>query len=102
MATESRFIPSGPTTAEQTFPVLSGAQMERMARHGKRRSIDVGEVLVKAGEPLAQFYIVVSGRIEVFRKSPVGDEYVLAVTTGQFSGEVSLLSGRRALITAVV
>ena len=99
MATESRFVPS---RAEHTFPVLSEAQIGRLAAHGSRRSIHVGEVLVKSGEPLAHFYVVVAGRIELFRHSPVGDEFVVAVTAGQFSGEVNLLSGRRALITAVV
>src|SRR6266496_5498738 len=101
MATESRFIPAGPSAAEQIFPVLTQAQIERLAAHGKVRKIHVGEVMVKAGEPLARFYVVISGRIELFRKLPAGEEFVLAITAGQFSGEVSLLSGHRALLTAV-
>src|SRR4051812_13303112 len=102
MATESRFVPTGPSAAEQTFPVLSAAQLQRIAAHGKRREMQVGEVMLKAGDPLSRSYVVLSGRIDLYRQSPAGLEFVTSITPGQFSGEVSLLSGRRALVTAIV
>jgi thioredoxin reductase (NADPH) len=101
MATEPRFRPSG-TSAEHTFPVLTPAQINRLAAHGKPRKIHAGEVMLNAGEKLSHFYVVIAGRIELFRQSSSGDELVTAIEAGQFSGEISLLSGRRALVTARV
>lgn len=86
----------------QMFPILSQSQMERIAVHGRRRSVQFGELLVEAGAEAVPFFVVVAGTVEIVL--PTGDaETLIAVHgPGQFTGEVQMLSGRRALVLARV
>ena len=88
-----------PTAADETFPTLSAAQIARVASHGKVRRVESGDVLLKAGEHAEQFFVVTAGRIEIVRQTEAGEQLVIDLLPGQFSGEVSTLSGRRALVT---
>lgn len=90
--------PSLPSRADQTFPTLTPAQIARVAAHGSVRPIRGGEVLVEAGDAVVPFFVVTAGRVEIVR--PCGEEETLVavVGAGQFTGEVTLLSGRRALV----
>jgi len=84
------------------FPQLTPAQIARVAAHGRTRTMQQGEVLFDVGDPAVQFLLVLSGQIESVRQLPEGDELVAVHNPGQFSGEVSLLAGRRALVRARV
>ena len=86
-------------SADQTFPTLTAAQMERLASHGKKRRVETGEVLLAAGEKTERLFLVTAGRVKGFRQSATGEELVAVVGPGQFTGEVSMLSGRRAFLT---
>jgi thioredoxin reductase (NADPH) len=57
-----------------------------------------GEVLVEAGEQAARFYVVTAGQIEIIRPSGANEEVVAAFQPGMFTGEVTILSGRRGLV----
>src|SRR5579863_3749735 len=85
--------------AEQMFPTLTAPQIARLAAHGHARRVEPGEVLLEAGERIAQFFVVTAGRIEVVRRLAAGEELVAVEGAGQFSGEVSMLSGRRGFVT---
>ncbi|HEY3133189.1 MAG TPA: FAD-dependent oxidoreductase [Gemmatimonadaceae bacterium] len=91
--------PAAPSEADQTFPTLTDAQIARIAPHGKLRRVEAGEVLAKAGDPITHFYVVRSGAFEAVQISDNGERRVRTLHAGQFSGEVSMLSGRRALVT---
>jgi thioredoxin reductase (NADPH) len=83
--------------ADHVFPTLTAAQLARVAAHGHRRPIQAGEVLVEAGDQIVPFFVVVAGTVEVVRVAN-GKETLIAVHgPGQFSGEVNMISGRRAL-----
>jgi thioredoxin reductase (NADPH) len=71
-----------------------------VAAHGHVRPILAGEVLFDAGDPAAPFLLVATGEVEVVRHAADGDELITVHGPGQFSGEVSLLSGRRSLVRA--
>ena len=88
-----------PTAADETFPTLTAAQIARVASHGKMRQVESGDVLLRAGEHAEQFFVVIAGRIEIVRQTAAGEQLVIDLLPGQFSGEVSTLSGRRALVT---
>jgi thioredoxin reductase (NADPH) len=88
-----------PSRADQTFPTLTAAQIARLAAHGHVRRVEAGEVLLQAGDKITQFFVVMAGCIEVVRQSVTGEELVTAHLPGQFSGEVSMLSGRRGFVT---
>ena len=97
MSQVTRGIPLTRSRTEQVFPILTPAQMHRVAAQGQLRTVQPGEVLVEQGESAGRFFVVVSGELEVV--GPTGDaETLIAVYgPGQFTGEVNMLSGRRAL-----
>jgi len=90
--------PTLASPAEQTFPTLTPAQIERIAAHGRVRPILAGEVLVEAGQPVIPFFLVKAGRLEAVRPSGTGETRIAEQGPGQFTGEVTMLSGRRALV----
>ncbi len=97
--------PTLASPAEQMFPTLTPAQVARIAAHGRARPVQSGEVLVEAGDHVVPFFMVTAGQVEIVRPSgPSGDvETPVAVHgPGQFTGEVNMISGRRALFRARV
>jgi thioredoxin reductase (NADPH) len=84
----------------QMFPTLTPAQMERIAVHGRRRRIRPGEVLVEAGAEEVPFFVVTEGRVEIVLPTGATETLIAVHGPGQFTGEVQMLSGRRALVLA--
>ena len=97
MSNNSRGLPLTSSRVEQIFPILTPAQINRIAVHGLVRAIQPGEVLVEQGDSIVPFFVVVSGELEVVRPSCAGETLVTIHRPGQFTGEVNMLSGRRAL-----
>jgi thioredoxin reductase (NADPH) len=82
-----------------TWPTLTDAQIERIAAHGRVRRVERGEVLIQLGKKIPLFFVVNTGTIEAVQPSRTGDLIVSVLNPGEFSGEVSILSGRRSLVT---
>jgi thioredoxin reductase (NADPH) len=87
------------TNVEQTFPKLTLDQVARVAAHGRVRRVERGEVLVSVGMPTASFFVVNSGTIELVQPGGNGEATLRVITPGEFTGEVSMLSGRRYIVT---
>ncbi len=86
--------------AHQLFPVLDAVQIETARRFASGQAMDFapGEVVFDAGERHAPAWLVLRGSIDVVRRDGLSRE--AAITShcaGQFSGEVSQLSGRESL-----
>jgi len=79
------------------FPRLSAAQIARIATYAKRRSVAPGEILYEQGAPDAGIHVVLSGSLEAVRPGIAGDDKVTVHSAGQFTGEVTSLSGRPSL-----
>jgi thioredoxin reductase (NADPH) len=86
------------TSLERLFPTLSAQHVERIAAHGKRHSVRPGDVLLDASAALSRMFVVVTGRIEIVRTAEAGETLVAELGPGQFTGEISLLSGRRTFV----
>ena len=84
--------------ADPVFPTLTAAQIARIAPHGRRRAVKAGEILVEAGDHVVPWFVVAAGAIEVLRVADGRETIVAAHAPGQFSGEVNMISGRRALL----
>lgn len=84
---------------EQSFPTLTPAQIARIASHGRKRRVEHNEILGEAGKKIHSFYVVTKGSIDAVRQSPDGETTVTTLTEGQFTGEVTMLSGRRGLVS---
>jgi thioredoxin reductase (NADPH) len=92
-----RGLPLSGSRTEHVFPTLTPAQIGRIAAHGQRRATQPGDVLVERGDIAVPFFVVVFGELEVLRPEGATDTLVAIHSPGQFTGEVSTLSGRRAL-----
>ena len=84
---------------EQVFPTLTPEQIQRICSHGRLRRVAAGEVLQKVGAPIGYFYVVKSGTLEGLQPMESGETTFRIISAGQFTGEVSMLSGRPALVT---
>ena len=80
------------------FPTLKPAQIERLAVQGRIRQVQHDEVLVEAGEKDAPFFVIKTGQVEVVNLSGATEKAVALFLPGQFTGEMSILSGRRSLV----
>jgi thioredoxin reductase (NADPH) len=83
---------------ESVFPTLKPTQIERMAAIGRIRKVTPGEVLVEAGQKDAPIFVVKTGHVEVVQPSGPVEKPVALFASGQFTGEVSALFGRRILV----
>src|SRR5665213_3269986 len=80
-------------------PMLSGFQMETLARAGEERTAAVGEVLFRVGDHRYPFIAIIEGEASV--QDANGHEIIRHRESG-FLGEMNLLSGQTVYLTAVV
>lgn len=66
-------------SASHLFSELTEAQMDRVRRHSHVTDMIEGESLFFQGDSATSFYLVLSGRIKLFRVSPEGKEKVVEV-----------------------
>jgi thioredoxin reductase (NADPH) len=92
-----RGLPLARARIEQIFPKLTPTQIRRITPHGRTRTTKRGEVLYEQGDSAASFFVVVSGELEVLRPSGAVETLVTVHRSGQFTGEVGTLSGRRTM-----
>jgi thioredoxin reductase (NADPH) len=79
-------------------PVLSQAQLDLLRVHGEERTAEPGDVLFKIGDEHFPFVAIVEGEAAV--QDEAGHEIVRHGASG-FLGELSLLTGQTAYVTAV-
>ncbi len=94
-----RGLPLTRSHLEQIFPKLTPTQLRRIKARGQLRAVQRGEILYEQGDTSIAFFVVVSGELEVVR--PLGtaavETLVRVLGSGQFTGEVGTLFGRRTL-----
>ena len=83
--------------AERLFPTLTSAQMARIASRGRRRTVAGGEVLVEVGDRDVPFFVVVRGEVQALRPTGASEMLIVAHRPGQFTGEATMITGRRAI-----
>ena len=93
-------LPLTSSRIEKIFPKLTPAQIDRIAAHGHIRSVQSGEMLIKQGDTNVPFFVVITGEVEIVRPFDAYETLVTVHGSGQFTGEVNMLSGRRSLFQA--
>ncbi len=94
-------IPASPSAAsrlEQLFPKLTPRQLARLSPQGRTRTIAEGELLIATGSRAACCFVVLSGEVEIIRRSELGEDVIAVHGPGSFTGEISTLTGRPALL----
>ena len=75
------------------FKGLSGRQLDDLARAFPRRSYGPGETIFREGESAEGFYILLSGRLKIYKLSMEGKEQILhIIEAGEPFAEVALFS----------
>jgi thioredoxin reductase (NADPH) len=82
----------------QMFPVLSEAQAVRVAAWGSEVSYAAGELLWEQGYSQIPVFVVLEGELEVMHPDGKREELITLHTRHHFTGEISLLVDRRALV----
>jgi thioredoxin reductase (NADPH) len=86
-----------PDWQAEAIPVLTPAQIARIRPHGNMRSVQAGEVLFEPGKSGMPCFVVLSGKLDIAMPGLSGDQVFVTYGPGQFSGEVVMISGARAL-----
>jgi thioredoxin reductase (NADPH) len=82
------------------FVSLDGAELAELEQFGVRQPVAVGEYLYREGDVSYDFYVVLSGVVEIIATS-AGEERVIARHgPGRFLGELNLLTGQRVYVSA--
>jgi CRP-like cAMP-binding protein len=76
------------------FEGLDDGHLEELVSRSRRRSYDARQTLFLEGDKAHGLFVVVSGRVKVFKTSPKGREQTLMIMgPGEPVGEVAVLSG---------
>lgn len=83
------------------FRLLEDNDLTELAKSLRRNTFAPGELLLRQGDPGDSMYFVLTGRVGITYRAPDGIEQPLATfDSGDFFGEVSLLTGERRGATA--
>lgn len=90
--------------ATEMRPTLSDEQWARLRAYGSPQATRAGDVLFHAGEPVGEMILIESGGVEILRPVTSGQKEVVVARYGEreFSGELNLLTGQAAYLSARV
>ncbi|HYA68226.1 MAG TPA: FAD-dependent oxidoreductase [Acidimicrobiales bacterium] len=81
---------------------LDASDLDILKEFGSRRFVEAGEYLYRAGDTGYDFYVVLSGRVEVLLEVEGQERLIVDLGPGRFLGELNLLSGSRVFVNARV
>ncbi len=83
------------------FAGLGDAHLDELMKRGGSRRFVTEQILFSQGEPARGLYVVLQGRVKVFKTTPKGREQTLMLMgPGEPVGEVAVLSGESYPATA--
>jgi thioredoxin reductase (NADPH) len=91
-------LPSNPNPRTEIFPTLTAAQIDRIRQVAKTRPVQRGDILFKPGDTGIPFFVVLSGHMEIVQPTLEGERPIAQHPAGEFTGEMSMLSGQRCLV----
>lgn len=91
-------IPSALDGRTQAFPVLTEAQISRVRPGSELRQVKRGEILFEPGDLSMPFFVLLSGSMEIVQPDLAGERLITNHGPGQFTGEMTMISGRRCLV----
>ena len=89
---------SGLNAETQTWPVLTGAEIDRVRPYGRVRKVERGEILYRPGDVGVSFFILLSAGAEVVQSSIRGERSIAGLSPGMFTGEAAMIAGQRAVM----
>ena len=98
MSTSSSLIPSALDPQTQAFPILTEGQISRIRPVGKVRRVERGEILFEPGDTDVPLFVLLSGKMEIVQPGLTGERPIAKHQPGGFTGEITMISGRRCLV----
>jgi thioredoxin reductase (NADPH) len=86
--------------ADSSIPTLDAADLALLEPLGTRREVDAGDYLYRAGDTGYDFYVVLSGRVEILLDADGEGRVIATHVPGRFLGELNLLTGLRVFVSA--
>jgi thioredoxin reductase (NADPH) len=91
-------IPSALDGRTQALPVLTAAQIGRVRPGSKLRHVEKGEILFEPDDTNVPFFVLLSGSMEIVQPDLTGERQITTHGPGEFTGEMTMISGRRCLV----
>jgi thioredoxin reductase (NADPH) len=82
------------------FPRLSPDEIDSLRGFGDERAAAAGEILFAEGDRDFCFFVILDGAVEIVEHSSGVERQVVMHEAGEFTGDVDMLTGRAALVTA--
>ncbi|MEM6812482.1 MAG: FAD-dependent oxidoreductase [Pseudomonadota bacterium] len=82
----------------QTFPTLKDDQIGRLKKYGTVETFKKNDFLFQRGDRTVDFFVVISGNIEIFEYTNDGHKVFTIHRESQFTGEMDLLNDRKILV----
>jgi thioredoxin reductase (NADPH) len=90
--------PSVLDSRTQAFPVLTDAQISRLRPVAKLRQVQPGEILFQPDDTEVPCFVLLSGSLEIVQPDLTGERSIVTHNVGGFTGELTMISGRRCLV----
>jgi thioredoxin reductase (NADPH) len=84
------------------YPRLSPEQIEELEGRGTRRATSAGDIIFRAGDMSHDFVVVLQGMVAIVEDDHGAERLIAAHGPGRFLGELNLLTGERAFVSAIV
>jgi thioredoxin reductase (NADPH) len=81
----------------EAFPVLTAEQISRIRPLSKIRKVNAGDILFEPGDSDVPFFVLLSGSMEIVQPDLRGEHPIVKHDAGGFTGEITMISGRRCL-----
>jgi thioredoxin reductase (NADPH) len=83
-------------------PALDAAQLDVLRRYGSEQDAAAGDVLFADGDDTYDLIVVLAGEVGIVeRHGQLGERVIATYGPSQFLGEIGLLTGQRAYLSAV-
>ena len=82
----------------EAFPVLTADQINRIRASSKVRKVEVGDILFELGDSDIPFFVLLSGSLEIVQPDLQGEHLIVKHGPGEFTGEITMISGRGSLV----
>jgi len=104
MAQADQTSPRVPAVDEEgdLAPILDAADVALLDAIGARRSVAVGDYLYREGDSTYEFYVIVSGAVDIVVGKDDSERLIMRHGPGRFLGELNLLTGLRVFVSARV
>jgi thioredoxin reductase (NADPH) len=88
--------------SDNETPTINAAELAILEPLGTRRRVEAGDYLYREGDATYDFYVVLSGLVEITISADGEDRLIISHGAGRFLGELNLLTGSRVFVSARV